>query len=118
MDRRTFVKNAGLVTTWLGISVVVQACSSDDDPGAPAGGTPGDVAGVIGSNHGHAVTITEAQITAGGAVHLTMSGGTHVHTVDLTSGQAGEIGAGDPVTVTSSSDSGHDHGVSFIPDPT
>ena len=113
MDRRTFVKNAGLVTTWLGISVVVQACSSDDDPVAPAGGTPGDVAGVIGSNHGHAVTITAAQITAGGAVTLDMTGGTHGHQVDLTALQVGEIGAGDPVTTPSTSDSGHSHTVIF-----
>jgi hypothetical protein len=113
MDRRTFVKNAGLVTTWLGVSVVVQACSDEDDPAAPTGTNPGDVSGAVGTNHSHDVTITAAQISAGGAVTLAVTGGSHGHTIDLTAQQVGEIGAGNRVTTTTSQDSGHTHGVTF-----
>lgn len=110
MDRRDFLKNAGLVTTWLGISVLLQACSGDDNPGAPASG---DVSGSISANHGHAVRITGAQVTAGNAVDLTFTGGTHTHSVSLTAPQVTAIGAGTQVTVTSTSTSAHTHLVTF-----
>ncbi len=111
MDRRDFLKNAGLVSAWVGVSVVLHGCGDDDDPVNP--GLPtGDVAGVIGANHGHAVAITGAQIDAQGAVTLILSG-SHTHSVDLTAAQVGEIGAGNTVTATSSSNSGHSHPVTF-----
>jgi len=113
MDRRSFLKSAGLVSAWVGVSVVLQGCSDDDDPVNPVPGT-GDVAGVIGSNHGHAVTITAAVIDAGGAVTLILSRGNgHTHSVALSAAQVGEIGAEKQVMATSSSDSGHSHSVTF-----
>ncbi len=113
MDRRVFLKNAGLVTTWVGVSVVLHGCGDDDDPAAPVLGT-GDVAGVIGSNHGHNVTISAAVISAGGAVTLILSQGNgHTHSVALSAAQVGEIGQDNQVAATSSSDDGHSHPVTF-----
>ena len=114
MERREFLKQAGLVSTWIGVAVVVQACSSYDDPGdpAPAAGD-GDVSGAIGSNHGHAVAITDAQIDAGNAVTLTLGGGGHAHSVSLTAEQVGDISAGTRVQATSTSGAGHTHSVTF-----
>ena len=113
MNRRVFMKNAGLVSAWVGVSVVLHGCSDDDDPVAPVLGT-GDVAGVVGSNHGHNVAITEALINAGGAVTLILSQGNgHTHSVALTAVQVGEIGQGNRVGATSSSDNGHSHPVTF-----
>jgi hypothetical protein len=113
MDRRAFLINAGLVSAWAGVSVVLHGCSDDDDPVTPPLGT-GDVAGVIGSNHGHSVAITAAVIGAGDAVTLILSQGNgHTHSVALSAVQVGEIGTGSQVTATSSSDDGHTHSVSF-----
>ena len=94
--------------------MVIGGCSDDADPTAPGGGGNGTnyISGVIGSNHGHSVSITTAQIDAAGAVTLTLSG-PHTHSVALTAGQVGEIGAGTQVAATSSSDSGHMHPVTF-----
>ena len=94
-------------------AALVAGCGDDDDPVAPALGT-GDVAGVIGSNHGHAVAITAALIDTQRAVTLILSrGDSHTHSVALSAAQVGEIGAGNQVRVTSSSDSGHSHPVTF-----
>ena len=87
MDRRAFLRNAGLVSTWLGISIVLQACGDDSNPGTP---NNGDVAGAISANHGHSVTITEAQLMAGGAVNLTLTGGGHAHTCLLYTSDAAD----------------------------
>ena len=114
MERRKFLKQAGLVSTWIGVSVVVQACSSYDDPGDPAPAVgAGDVSGSIASNHGHAVSITDAQIDSGDAVTLTLGGGGHAHSVSLTAEQVGDIGAGTRVQTTSTSGAGHTHTVTF-----
>ncbi len=66
VERRTFIRNAGLVTTWAGISVILHGCS-DDDPVAPAAGA-GSIVDRIGagarvqvlssSNSGHSHTVT------------------------------------------------------------
>ena len=109
MDRRTFIKSAGLVSTWLGISVFLQACG-DDNPAAPPSG---DVAGSISANHGHSVVITAVQIDAGNAVTLTLSGGTHTHSVSLTAPEVGDIGAGTQVSKASTDSGGHTHTVTF-----
>lgn len=113
MKRRDFVKQVGLLATWTTVPVLLQACSSDD-PATPPDDL-GYVPGTIGSNHGHSVRITDAQIAAGEAVVLEMTGGTHVHTVGLSAAQVAQIGAGELVNVTSSSDSLHAHMVFFNP---
>jgi len=114
MDRREFLRNAGFVATWAGVAVVIHGCGNGDD-GGPTGPDlqAGDVAGVIGSNHGHAVKITAAQLAAGGAVTLTLTGGGHSHQVDLTAGQVGQIADGQRVATVSTSTNGHSHGVTF-----
>ena len=113
MNRRVFLKNAGLVSAWVGVSVVLHGCSDDDDPVAPVLGT-GDVAGVVGNNHGHNVAITAAVINAGGAVTLILSQGNgHTHSVALSAVQVGEIGTGNQVTATSSNNDSHSHSVTF-----
>ncbi len=111
MDRRTFLKHAGTVAAWAGIAVVLHGCSDDGGPTGPAG--QGDVAGVISANHGHSVVITAAQIDAGGAVTLTLTGAAHTHTVALTAPQVGDIGAGTQVSATSTTADAHTHLVTF-----
>jgi hypothetical protein len=79
-----------------------------DDAGA------GNVEGAISANHGHDVEITAAQLKAGAAVTLTLTtGNSHTHTLDLTAAQVTDIADSVKVTGTSSTDSGHSHGVTF-----
>ena len=113
MDRRTFLQNAAGVAAWVGVSVVLSGCSSDDDPTAPSS-NPDDVAGRVSSNHGHTVRVTEAHLASGNAVTLTLTTGNgHTHTVSLTEAQVAGIGAGSTVSATSSSNSGHSHLATF-----
>jgi len=117
MDRREFLAKAGLTATWVGITVRVTGCGGDGDGGtAPDQNVPdGDVAGAISANHGHAVRITAAELTAGQAVTLTLDGPTddHTHTVSLTAQDVMDIADGTRVSHTSSNDSGHTHLVTF-----
>lgn len=109
------MQEAGVLAAWVGVSVVLSGCSSDDDPSAPGTNSdPGDVTGRVSSNHGHRVSVTAAQIASGNAVTLTLTTGNgHTHTVSLTEAQITDISAGNPVSETSSSDSGHSHLASF-----
>jgi VCBS repeat-containing protein len=71
--------------------------------------------GTISENHGHLITITEAQITAGGALmSLDIRGSaTHPHTISLTADQVVSIGQNQRVSVVSTTDDGHNHTVTF-----
>jgi hypothetical protein len=112
MDRRSFLAQAGMALAWAGIAINITGCGGEDDnPGSPGGS--GDVSGSIGTNHGHSVRVTEVQLLDGGAVQLTMSGGGHSHTVSLSADQVMGIADGMQVLVTSSSNSGHSHTVTF-----
>jgi VCBS repeat-containing protein len=114
MNRRDFLANAGLVSAWAMISVGIGGCY-DDDPAAPADNAEdGDATGVVtGSNHSHGgAIVTAAELQAGGAVTLTLSG-SHTHTAQLSAAQVAAIADGDSVTLTSSSDAGHAHTVTF-----
>jgi len=87
-------------------------------PAAPTptpGPTPvADKLGAISANHGHVARITGAQLTAGGALQLDITGNaTHPHTVVLSSADVMNIAANMPVSRQSSTNSGHSHTVSF-----
>jgi hypothetical protein len=113
MDRREFLAKAGVAVTWTGIAIRVSACGDGDGGTGPDGN--GSVNGTISSNHGHAVTVTQAQLLAGQAVTLTLDGPSddHTHTVQLSSLDVEDIAGGLQVSVSSSSDDGHFHVVTF-----
>jgi hypothetical protein len=74
----------------------------------------GDKVGAISSNHGHSAVITGAQLTAGGAIRLNIQGSaTHSHTVDLSGAEIASIAGGTKVAKESSTDSEHNHTVTF-----
>jgi len=117
MNRRNFIQQAGLLSTWLGVSVVLHGCSNygdDDNPTDPGNGGTGSVSGVITSNHGHSVAVTSAQLTAGGSVELALSvGNGHAHAVTLSAAEVVLVAGGNQVQVTSTSGGGHTHSVTF-----
>jgi hypothetical protein len=122
ISRREFTLEWALAML-AGVAITVSGCGSDS-PSSPtqtptptpggSGGTSTDVNGVVSANHGHIATITAAQITAAGALSLNIMGNaTHPHTVTLTATQVQQIGARQQVAVTSTTDAGHDHTVTF-----
>ena len=102
-----------------GVTITVTGCGSTTSPTSLSNsgnttGTTQDVTGTVSANHGHVATVTGAQITAANAVLLNIQGtATHAHSVSLTADQVRAIGARTQVSVTSTTDSGHNHTVTF-----
>lgn len=119
MSRRQFTE-AGVMAMLAGVVVTLSDCgsSSPTTPSSPppstGGGGSGDVIGSISANHGHAATVTRAQLTAAGAINLDIRGtATHPHTVSLSQSEVMAIAAGQRVSKMSSNDDGHAHDVTF-----
>lgn len=119
MTRREFTSETVLLLL-SGVAITVSACDSRTagaplglGPSGPGGGA-GARAGSVSANHGHAATISSAQLASGNAVTLNVRGSAdHPHTVQLTVQEVMQIAGGQQVIKTSSTDSGHDHLVTF-----
>ena len=117
ISRREFTAES-VMALLAGVVVTVTGCGgTSSSPTSPTGTTAGsaqDVSGVISANHGHVATVTAAQIVAANAVSLDIQGSaTHAHTVTLTADQVHSIGARQQVVVTSTTEAGHQHTVTF-----
>ena len=112
IGRREFTA-AGILALLSGVTVTVWGCGSSSTPSSPST-TTADLSGTISTNHGHVATITGAQLTAAQGVTLDIRGtATHTHSVVLTASQIQAAAAKQQVSVTSSTDSGHNHTVTF-----
>ena len=68
----------------------------------------------MGTNHGHTAFISAAELSAGGAINLDITGGAdHPHTVALSAAEVGQIASGTRVQKRSTSNTGHAHAVTF-----
>ena len=105
-----------------GVAITISGCGGGNS--SPTSSTPtptptptpagGDVTGVVGANHGHTAVIIAAQLTAGNAVSLDITGAAdHAHTVNLSDAEVGQIAGGMQVQKTSSNEDAHTHTVSF-----
>ncbi len=118
IGRREFTRQ-GVIAILSAATITIVDCGGGDSNPAPAptpnpGGGGGDVAGAISANHGHTATVTRVQITAGNEVNLDIHGtADHPHTVALSAAQVGQIGAGQRVEQTSTTDASHSHNVTF-----
>ncbi len=118
LDRREFTR-LSLLAMLGGASITIAACggggSSPGGPNPPNPPQSGDERGEITGNHGHTVTLTSAQMQAGGSVILTLTTGTpeHTHNVELTAAEVTTIRGGGRVSKTSSSEQEHQHTVIF-----
>lgn len=113
VTRREFTLESALALL-AGVTITISGCGDDDSPAPTAPGPTTDKPASISTNHGHAATITGAQISAGGALSLNITGmATHPHTVAVSAGELGAIGAGQRVNIQSTIDNGHSHTVSF-----
>ena len=130
LDRKGFLKATfGLLTAGLGAATVA-SCGSKCESGAQAscngssgtggggggggGGTCDDPTETIGSNHGHVLTVTAAEVRAGAEVTYHIMGtSSHDHTVTITAAMFQSLGSGMTVSATSSS-TGHTHSVTVV----
>lgn len=120
LDRREFTLAAAMAAL-SGVAITISACGGGGSPSSPTPTpTPAppaaatDKTAVIGSNHGHAGTITAAQLTAGGTLSLNIQGtAAHPHTVELTAADISTIASSQRVSKESSTDNGHSHSVTF-----
>jgi hypothetical protein len=112
LSRREFTLESALAIL-SAATITITGCG-DDDPGTGPSGQGGEV-GTISANHGHEITITSAQISAGAALmSLNIRGSaTHPHTISLTSAQVASIGQNQQVSVTSTTEDAHNHTVTF-----
>jgi hypothetical protein len=127
LKRRQFTQEASLAFL-AGVVVTVADCGGgsggggDDGYGNPTGGSPtttlaaapsGSKSGTISGNHGHTAVITAAQLTAGGALSLDISGTAgHTHMVDLPSQAVTQVKDGHKVEKMSTT-TDHAHLVTF-----
>jgi hypothetical protein len=111
LTRREFTLESALAIL-SAATITITGCGDDDGPDSGPSGQ-GEV-GAISANHGHTVTITSAQLTAGSALTATLTTGNgHTHTIDLTAAQVASIGQNQQVSVVSTTDGGHNHTVTF-----
>ena len=120
LERRDFTMQLILAVLSSATIVVSDACGSSGSSPTPVGGGggggggDGSVSGSISGNHGHVATITAAQLTAGNAVALDITGSAnHSHSVELSAQDILDVAARKTVAKISSTNSSHDHTVTF-----
>jgi len=118
LDRREFTL-AAILAMLSGVTITISGCGGSSSPSTPTPTTTmppatGDKTGAISANHGHTVTITGAQLTAGGDVTLELTvGNGHTHSVSLTGAEVVQIRGNQRVSKESTTNSGHSHTVTF-----
>jgi hypothetical protein len=119
MTRRDFTVDSVLaLLAGCVITVTEIGCDESKTPSAPSAPPPADINGsvAVAANHTHTVTVTGAQIAAGNAVALTLTGSTsHTHTVQLTQSDMTALTNRQAVMHDSTNDSNHMHAVTFTP---
>lgn len=125
LDRKEFLRTA-LAMAGFGFAVPrVAACGGDGTSGATgAAGTGGGNTNAceadapletIASNHGHTLTVSQADVTAGTLKMYSIKGtSAHDHTVTVSEGNFTTLRAGGTVQLTSTSGGGHTHGVTIV----
>lgn len=121
MDRKTFItKTAGALLVTLPVASLIGCSSSDDGSGNPipidnpqASCTDNGTAASIGSNHGHTVVVSKADLTAGAEKTYSIQGTSgHNHTITITAENFTTLKDNTAITVVSTNDDDHTHSVS------
>lgn len=117
LSRKDFIKTA-IAAAGAAAGLGASACSSSDDSGG--GGGSGDCSAgpsAITDNHSppHSVTVTKAQIDAGGLQDISIQGkADHDQTITLTDTHFAKLKAGKSISVISShGPDGHIHDVTL-----
>ena len=116
LTRREFTVESALAML-AGVTITISGCGDDDNPGSnptPPPATDKNATVSTDAGHTHAAVVTAAQLTAGNAITVTLTGAaTHTHTVALSQAELTQISANTRVQKTSSTDNAHSHTVTF-----
>lgn len=127
MDRKTFIRKTSAGILMALPAYMVLGCSSSDDGGDGPGPNPNpdpDPVGAnclqngtntaISANHGHTLTVSKEDVSAGAEKTYTLSQAStdqHIHTLTLTPDQFNSLKSNNSITATSTSNGGHTHSV-------
>jgi hypothetical protein len=113
LTRREFTLESALALL-AGVTITITGCGGDDGGSTTSPSPVADASGTISANHGHAATISAAELTAGLGVRLDIRAqATHPHIVELTSDEVTRIRARQQVSKVSTTDNNHSHTVTF-----
>ena len=115
LDRREFTLQSALAILGAATITISGCDGGGDSPGPGPSPSPGnDITGAVSANHGHTAVVTAAQLMAGNAIQLSITGqATHPHTVSLSAAEVQQIAARMAVSKNSSTEDGHMHVVTF-----
>ena len=113
ISRRGFLGAALAAGSGASLLTVGSGCGSDDDSGS-GGSSAKSCSSDITSNHGHTLSVSAADISAGQDKTYNIKGGSpHDHQVTVTAAHFSTLSGGGSVSVTSSTDAGHSHPVTI-----
>ena len=115
LTRREFTVESALAML-AGVTITITGCGGDDNPTTNPTPPATDKSATVSTDAGHTHTavVTAAQLTAGNAISVTLTGQTtHTHTVALSQAELTQISGGTRVQKTSTTDSAHSHTVTF-----
>ncbi len=122
MNRKTFIKKtAGAVLIALPATSLIGCSNSDNNSGVP-NPDPGEnpqancldngTAVAIGSNHGHTLVVSTADVNAGSEKTYSIQGSSgHNHTVTITGANFTSLKNNSSISVVSTNDDDHTHSV-------
>ncbi len=116
MTRKQFLETA---LTGFGAMVALGAagCSSSDNTGGKGGGNCSKSAALvtIGSNHGHVLKVTSADVTAAQSKTYHIQGSaTHDHTVTVEAFDFQQLAQGNTVNLISTETQNHQHPITIV----
>ncbi len=120
MNRKTFIqKSFGAMLIAIPAYSLLGCSSSDDgggneipDPDTNANCLANGTAVSIGSNHGHSLTVSKADVQSGAAKLYSIQGTSgHDHSVSLTTANFISLKNNSTISVTSTNAGGHTHSV-------
>jgi hypothetical protein len=124
LSRKEFIgKVLGMTGLGLGLTAVASCGGGGSSPGGAAGtsGSGGNAceahppSDTISANHGHTLTVTQADVAAGVLkMYSIMGTAAHDHTVSVTSNSFDTLKSGQSVTITSTTNADHSHSVTIV----
>jgi len=119
MDRKSFIKKTAGAILLVGPAYALMSCSSSDDSNNnnnnnnnPDCLVNGAEASSISGNHGHSLTVSNADVNAALEKSYTIDGSAnHSHSVTLTAANFATLSTNQQVILNSTTGNGHTHSV-------
>ena len=122
MERKTFIKKTAVALLLTAPVYALLSCSSSSDDSSPnpppTGGNPDCLANgtnsSIGSNHGHSITVSSADVNAGAEKTYNITGSSgHSHSVTVSAANFNTLKSNQQISVNSTTEDSHTHNVTI-----